>query len=75
MSSPSVGLNDLAVEGDFQWSDCQDILPWQRLNFAPGEPDDTDESQNCVAINANGRFIDTQCSGVWQYVCKVVEKG
>ncbi|XP_071822362.1 uncharacterized protein [Apostichopus japonicus] len=69
-----IGLNDLAVENDFQWSDCQDILPWQRLNFAPGEPDDTDESQNCVAINGNGRFIDTQCSGVWQYVCKVVEK-
>ncbi len=46
-----IGLNDRSTEGSFVWDgDNQPLLPTSYQNFSPGEPSDSGDNENCVAV-------------------------
>jgi cysteine-rich repeat protein len=62
-----IGANDLQTEGSFGWSSGD---AWGYTLWAVGEPDDSDGSNDCVIINADGEWRDWDCSAQLGYVCE-----
>eukprot|EP00736_Rhodelphis_marinus_P000876 Rmarinus@m.26006 len=65
-----IGLNDLEVEGDFDWADGSG-LSYQ--NWADGEPSSV-EGEDCVFLDAdvNDQWRDAECNAeVVCYLCKL----
>ena len=67
-----MGLNDLTVEGDYEWTDGNsfDFTAWQT-----GEPNDTDGSENCGVLGQdflNREWNDGVCSleTIEAFVCQ-----
>jgi cysteine-rich repeat protein len=59
--------SDSAVEGQFVWQSGE---PVDRASFATGQPDDSDGSQNCLALNAGARFVDAKCNEHRAFICE-----
>ncbi|SEM30613.1 Lectin C-type domain-containing protein [Stigmatella aurantiaca] len=61
------GLNDLAEEGTFEWSDK---TPVNFTLWAPSEPNNQDNAEDCAQLyGAAGTWNDVTCSGMASYVC------
>ncbi|XP_029014189.1 C-type mannose receptor 2 [Betta splendens] len=63
-----IGLNDLDVNGGWQWSDTS---PLKYLNWEQDQPNHEDE-ENCAVIRteSSGRWQNRDCSVALPYVCK-----
>ncbi|CAL1587956.1 unnamed protein product [Knipowitschia caucasica] len=63
-----IGLNDLDVNGGWQWTDSS---PLKYLNWEQDQPSSDDE-ENCVAVRteSSGRWQNRDCSVALPYVCK-----
>lgn len=58
---------DSAVEGQFVWQSGEPVDPaW----FATNQPDDTNGSQNCLALNAGDRLVDSKCGEQRPFLCE-----
>ena len=66
-----IGLEDLAVEGTYVWSDGS---PANYFAWAPGEPNNID-NENCVelALEDSYNWNDTNCENQQSFVCEAVE--
>lgn len=63
-----IGLDDLADEGSFVWTDGS---PVDFESWAPGEPNDYDQVEDCghIADWAGGAWNDLYCDAAIPYVC------
>ncbi|XP_061837872.2 C-type mannose receptor 2 isoform X1 [Nerophis lumbriciformis] len=63
-----LGLNDLDINGGWQWPDSS---PLKYINWEPEQPNHEDE-ENCVVIRteSSGRWQNRDCSDALPYVCK-----
>ncbi|XP_056147018.1 macrophage mannose receptor 1 [Lampris incognitus] len=68
-----IGLNDLSVEGVWEWSDRTQFLPYISY-WSPGQPDNygDDPGEDCGQVlgSANGRWNDENCNVKRKYICK-----
>ena len=67
------GLNDINIEGDFEWTDGTVV---SYTNWVKNEPDNKNDIHHCVRIRrgAGYRWADMNCSFKYQYVCKIKGK-
>uniref|UniRef100_A0A3Q1GYY0 Mannose receptor, C type 2 n=1 Tax=Anabas testudineus TaxID=64144 RepID=A0A3Q1GYY0_ANATE len=63
-----IGLNDLDINGGWQWSDSS---PLRYLNWEQEQPNHADE-ENCAVIRteSSGRWQNRDCSVALPYICK-----
>uniref|UniRef100_A0A3P8YM94 Mannose receptor, C type 2 n=1 Tax=Esox lucius TaxID=8010 RepID=A0A3P8YM94_ESOLU len=63
-----IGLNDLDINGGWQWADSS---PLKYLNWENDQPSHTEE-ENCAVIRteSSGRWQNRDCSVAFPYVCK-----
>ena len=65
-----VVVNDKEVEGEWVWprGDALSYEPW-----APGEPNDYGDGEDCAAFNWNGRerWNDVVCGNAHGFVCEI----
>jgi cysteine-rich repeat protein len=62
-----IGGNDIAVEGDYTWTDG---TPWMFEQWAPNEPNGSTK-ENCVFMRTTGDWDDHDCAYMWpSYVCE-----
>uniref|UniRef100_A0A3Q3JCG4 Mannose receptor, C type 2 n=1 Tax=Monopterus albus TaxID=43700 RepID=A0A3Q3JCG4_MONAL len=63
-----IGLNDLDINGGWQWADSS---PLKYLNWEQDQPNHAEE-ENCVVIRteSSGRWQNRDCSVALPYVCK-----
>eukprot|EP00057_Strongylocentrotus_purpuratus_P031477 XP_784754.3 PREDICTED: uncharacterized protein LOC579551 isoform X1 [Strongylocentrotus purpuratus] len=66
-----VGLYDVGTEGNHRWVDCSDMNIWQLSNWAPGQPDDTDGTQDCGQMISSGEWMDWPCDRQNMYICEI----
>ncbi|KAI5612769.1 macrophage mannose receptor 1-like, partial [Silurus asotus] len=66
-----IGLNDIASEGNWEWSDGSIYYPYLEY-WRPGQPDNYDDNEDCAQAdgNSNGRWNDEHCTAQRQYICK-----
>ncbi|XP_072560794.1 C-type mannose receptor 2 [Paramormyrops kingsleyae] len=66
-----IGLNDLDINGGWQWADSG---PFKYLNWEPDQPSHEGE-ENCVVIRTEslGRWQTRDCSVALPYICKKKE--
>ncbi|XP_065683392.1 uncharacterized protein LOC100215503 isoform X1 [Hydra vulgaris] len=66
-----IGLNDQAEEHSFKWSNGEIIFPSSYTNWAQGEPNDVEGTENCVEIStSSGQWNDNQCSSQQSFLCE-----
>ncbi|CAG0882786.1 unnamed protein product [Cyprideis torosa] len=62
-----IGLNDVATEGEFVWSDGS---PTNYANWKASEPNNYDGIEDCGVIDADGKWNDFPCHyGKSKFVC------
>ena len=63
-----MGINDLGREGTFTQIDGKPLV---YQNWAPGEPNNWRNNEDCGEFRGNGKWNDFQCSGAraTYYVC------
>ncbi|KAJ8303421.1 hypothetical protein KUTeg_019817 [Tegillarca granosa] len=65
-----IGANTRADDKGWIWSDGS---PFPYLNFAPGEPDNVDEIEECVNMDVRTtKWGDKPCNNVYGYICKKI---
>ena len=65
-----IGLNDIKTEGAYVWSDGSPVGE-RGLDWAPGEPNDKNKTQNCVAMLSDGTITDQDCSIPYPFACEI----
>lgn len=65
-----LGGRDDVIEGFWQWSSTGENFTVS--DWAPGEPDDAANSQDCLLIwkAANYQWDDQQCTINYRYICE-----
>ena len=65
-----IGLDDVALEGKFTWTDKS---PLNYTGWAGGEPNDAGGNEDCVHIAswAGGQWNDIACQVELRYVCRL----
>jgi len=66
-----IGLNDLAVDGTFEWASG---APVSFVNWAGGEPNGG-TSENCAQLYDGALWNDSPCSQLNTYVCETAAPG
>ncbi|KAL3861251.1 hypothetical protein ACJMK2_007299 [Sinanodonta woodiana] len=67
-----VGATDLVFEGEWVWSESQSKLSEQHYtNWSPGEPNNAQSNENCMAITNTGYWNDAPCSVLLHYLCEM----
>lgn len=63
-----IGLQDLSVEGQYFWADGSPptFLPW-----APGQPNNYGDAEDCCRLQPGGTFNDTDCASTFHVLCRV----
>ncbi|MGH0164673.1 UNVERIFIED_CONTAM: hypothetical protein FKN15_047304 [Acipenser sinensis] len=66
-----IGLNDVASEGVWEWSDGSPFLE-ELQNWRPGQPDNWQDNEDCVqfAASDSARWNDEFCTVARNYICK-----
>ncbi|KAK3524640.1 hypothetical protein QTP70_033173, partial [Hemibagrus guttatus] len=66
-----IGLNDIASEGNWEWSDGNVYYPYLEY-WRPGQPDNYNDNEDCGQVDGNseGRWNDEHCTSQRQYICK-----
>ncbi|KAG2466118.1 MRC1 protein, partial [Polypterus senegalus] len=66
-----IGLNDVASEGQWEWSDGSPYLEEVQY-WRPGQPDNWQDDEDCIEITGldYGRWNDAFCTKSDQYICK-----
>uniref|UniRef100_A0A672LRA8 C-type lectin domain-containing protein n=1 Tax=Sinocyclocheilus grahami TaxID=75366 RepID=A0A672LRA8_SINGR len=65
-----IGLNDVASEGNWEWSDGTDFQPWET-----NQPDNWQNNEDCVHIRGTehqdtGKLNDLPCSSTYPFICQ-----
>ena len=58
---------DSATQGRFVWPSGQPVDP---TAFAIGQPDGTNDAQDCLLFNPGDKFADAACSELHAYICE-----
>ncbi|XP_035677683.1 C-type lectin lectoxin-Lio2-like [Branchiostoma floridae] len=68
-----IGLNDMATEDAFVWSDGTPVNTCGYTNWAPGQPDNFFWSQDCGRLwdFANFKWDDENCASKHHFVCQI----
>ncbi|XP_024286595.1 macrophage mannose receptor 1 [Oncorhynchus tshawytscha] len=66
-----IGLNDIAAEGVWEWTDGSTFLPFLAY-WKPGNPDNWEDNEDCgeVVGGEQGRWNDDVCTSRRKYICK-----
>ncbi|CAM9842483.1 unnamed protein product, partial [Heterosigma akashiwo] len=64
-----IGLNDQTTEGTYMWSDDSTLESDDYTNWYEGEPNNYNDSEDCVAMYTNGQWNDYPCSTSLSSVC------
>jgi hypothetical protein len=64
------GLNDIEDEGIYVWSDGSPVGE-NTFDWAPGQPDDSNGTQNCVVMLLDGTISDENCNRTLPYGCEI----
>ncbi|XP_062868150.1 macrophage mannose receptor 1 [Trichomycterus rosablanca] len=64
-----IGLNDIASEGNWEWSDGNVFYPYLAY-WREGQPDNYNDNEDCGQVDINGRWNDEHCTAKRQYICK-----
>ncbi|XP_038845355.1 macrophage mannose receptor 1 [Salvelinus namaycush] len=66
-----IGLNDIAAEGVWEWTDGNTFLPFLAY-WKPGNPDNWEDNEDCgeVVGGEQGRWNDDVCTSRRKYICK-----
>jgi len=67
MDNVWVGLNDLDVEGTFEWIDGS---PVSYTEWITGEPNDTSMLEDCTELRPTG-WNDRNCTALLAYLCEI----
>ena len=64
-----MGLNDIAEEGEFVWTDGSAKT---YANFKDKEPNNHGGSEDCVSLheNNNGKYVDISCFFKKRFICE-----
>ena len=64
-----VGLNDIAEEGEFVWTDSSTKT---YANFQDNEPNNQGGNEDCVGLheNSNGKYVDIPCLKNERFICE-----
>jgi len=62
-----VGLNDIAVEGTFEWIGGE---PVSYTEWIAGEPNDTNMLEDCTEVRPTG-WNDRNCDALLAYLCEI----
>ena len=63
-----VGLNDIAEEDTFVWTDGS---PNTYTKFADGEPDNWGNNEHCIGISKiSGGYSDARCGVTFTFICE-----
>ena len=65
-----IGINDIAVEGTFVWSDGSPNA-YTRWNW--GEPNNAGNNEDCTTLEGHGGWNDLNCSNHRQFACKYTD--
>ena len=64
-----IGLQDFAEENLFVWAHSKE--PAQPTFWKPGEPEDQNGEEDCVALHLGG-WIDGNCEDSrWHFICEL----
>ena len=65
-----IGLNDLASEGKYTWTDG---TPYDYSGWAPGEPNDSGLNEDCsqLASSTGMQWNDSWCGSELRYICRL----
>ena len=69
---PYLGGTDVAVEGEWVWSDGTE---WDFEFWGEDEPNNYSEVEHCLTSDSTGYWNDTACDGEMPYVCEVPPPG
>ncbi|XP_036384637.1 C-type mannose receptor 2 [Megalops cyprinoides] len=66
-----IGLNDIAAEGVWEWTDGNVYYPYL-ANWRPGQPDNWGDNEDCgeVVGASHGQWNDEPCLVRRRYICK-----
>lgn len=66
-----IGLNDIASEGNWEWSDGSVFYPYLSY-WKEGQPDNWADNEDCGQVQgaSNGQWNDETCTSRRQYICK-----
>ncbi|XP_067232917.1 C-type mannose receptor 2-like [Chanodichthys erythropterus] len=66
-----IGLNDVASEGNWEWSDGSVFYPYLSY-WKEGQPDNWGDNEDCGQVQgaSDGRWNDETCTARRQYICK-----
>uniref|UniRef100_A0A8C4X4X9 C-type lectin domain-containing protein n=1 Tax=Erpetoichthys calabaricus TaxID=27687 RepID=A0A8C4X4X9_ERPCA len=65
-----LGLNDKKKEGTFEDASGN---PVKITNWAPGEPSNDQDDEDCSAITSDGTWSDVLCTGSYTIICQFME--
>ncbi|XP_035247102.1 macrophage mannose receptor 1 [Anguilla anguilla] len=66
-----IGLNDIAAEGTWEWSDGSVYYPYLEY-WRPGQPDNWGDNEDCgqVVGSSHAQWNDETCTVSRRYICK-----
>ncbi|XP_033121805.1 uncharacterized protein LOC117120830 [Anneissia japonica] len=70
-----IGFNDQVSEGSWYWADCSSSNAWQKSNWAPGQPNNLNNMENCAKIRDDGQWNDWTCALTLPYICEIPKEG
>ncbi|XP_078090798.1 uncharacterized protein LOC144507536 [Mustelus asterias] len=64
-----IGLNDLTVEGQWNWVDGTDSKA-TKMFWASGEPNNERNNEHCVEARFDGKWNDAPCTFDFRWICE-----
>jgi hypothetical protein len=66
-----IGIHDTQEENNWQWSSSNgNKRPDDFFNWAPNEPNNAYNNEDCGTIYANGQWNDRTCSDFLPFICE-----
>lgn len=65
--SAFLSMTDAKTEGKFTYPSGESLV---YSNWAPGEPNNSSNREDCIEIFVNGKWNDTECKGTRLVICE-----
>ncbi|XP_060559267.1 lactose-binding lectin l-2-like [Ruditapes philippinarum] len=66
-----IGIHDTQEENNWQWGSSNlNKRPGDFFNWAPNEPSNAYNNEDCGTIHVNGQWNDRTCSDLLPFICE-----